>query len=279
VWWLVACAAPGWTEVRTACSLEEGESHPVFWSVAADALTPMPAECSDALGLAFRVDWADLNSSAEQASDPRNAESALVNALYTLIAADLGTIGELMKGTDEGEVIHNDETIGRLVAELGEAAPASRLYAEYIWAVAPRIGLSTNRACVMETDPLRGIQICATFLEDDPTIATSVNQRSGAGAAGTIVHEAFHLSSVENDHILGSCTHDVSWGATYGAEARWLYEWDMNNRPLVATQDWSAASSIRNKACVSMEDRENWPPCEGSLTTLCDPTASETPIR
>lgn len=277
-----ACVTPPPTraEVLEACDLDEQETRPFLWSETDAAPTALSERCVTALGAPFGVDWEAIGATPAEAADPTHPVSAFVAGMYTLLTADLGTVGELRASLPEGALPLADEVSRELLASMDDADPARQFYWEYVTTVVVETSVDYEAGCKFSSDPYGIMRVCTTWLyKDDPYLEITVG-RADARVASTLVHEAFHQSLVARLHLeQDDCAYDVDGEGAYGAGIRWLWSWSVQNAPLVPAADAATAASGRSVDCVHIEDHTGFTPCAGSRPDLCDNEAVFHPLE
>jgi hypothetical protein len=277
-----ACVTPPPTraEVLDACELDEQETHPFLWSETDTAPAALSEGCVTALGAPFGVDWEALGATPAEAADRAHPVSAFVAGMYTLLAADVGTVGELRASLPEGALLLVDEVAGGLLASMGDADPARQFYWEYATTVVVDTSVDYEAGCRFSSDPYGIMRVCATWLyNDEPYLEVTVGH-ADAFVASTLVHEAFHQSPGSLLHVeQDDCAYDVDGEGAYGGGIRWLSSWSVQNAALVPAADAATAASGRSVDCVHIEDHTGFTPCAGSLPDLCDNEAVFHPLE
>jgi hypothetical protein len=277
-----ACVTPPPTraEVLEACELDEQETRPLLWSETDIAPEALSERCVTALGAPFGVDWNALGATPAEAADPTHPISAFVAGMYTLLAADVGTVGELRASLPEGALPLVDEVSGGLLASMNDADPAREFYWEYATTVVVDTGVDYEPQCTFSSLPYGIMSVCAQWIYADEPTASGFNDHADALVASTLVHEAFHQSLAAPGHLgEDACAHDADGEGAYGAEARWLWSWSRQNADLVPEADAWTASIGRHTTCVRIEDHTGFTPCAGSLPDLCDNDAKFIPLE
>ena len=277
---LLACAAvpPSREEVLAACDIERPA--PFAWSQDGFVPPAMSSECVGALGESVGMDWARFGMSGPQPLAPADEPLAVFfGGLFTLLAADIGTVGELDEAAAFRDYFARDERTTSLLEGVADDEPAGPLFWDHAVAVIERTILRDSDDYTMAFS--YSVLIVNRFWlygEVPWTHWTASNTE----VAGVVVHEASHaiLAPGFGGHVEepGTCTHDLDTAGAFGREAYWLWAWSRANADRVYEVDAEAAAIARQSACSRILDRSGFIPCEGSLEGLCSPAAGSTPM-
>jgi hypothetical protein len=251
--WL-ACAAGEPTDydgVRATCGLAEGEYVATPWGEAG-AIRTISTPCAEAIAAATSLEWDTFSADPiAGVQTPDGIGEAVIGALFTLLAADTGTVAELAYLAGE------DEALTELLAELqadapiDDAAPAGvvpwRWLTERVDAVSWD-ERNSNASFAMD-------RVVVSILDEDVEEVRVVP----AALAAIFVHEIAH--DVAGAHTAGRAA-DADPNGAYGAHARWLWMWLDENAGAVDAADCANVAEMLDRKCGQIEDTSGFMPCD-----------------
>lgn len=249
-----AAPAPGYDEVRLDCGLAAGDFVPLPYH-GGGPLQTIDAACAASLGDLLALDWASFGAEPADVDWPYTPADALIGAAYTLLAADVGTVGELEAAASA------DEVTMRVLAE-GDwpvEGPAGEPWVEHLAAVVDRTYWSDDVAG--EAAFVAGALEVDFVPRDDGSLTLDEHP---VYLASVLVHEASHSYGGHVDCTSGGDVCDADGNGAYGAQIRLLTSWSTANADLVDDDDLFDVSARISLACHMIVDPGSIPECAES---------------
>jgi hypothetical protein len=246
---------------REACGLADDEVVPIPMRYVGDEI---PETCVTHLAEAVHVDWDRWDSEPGAVTSIDTVGDLLLAGLYTLVASEQGTFGDLVDETLSDEVI---------AAPLQQAAddwglerddPAGRFW--FDWAT------HVVRDLVVEDLDRGAGHNYLDFITFDPDL-DGCPSVTAPWFAAVFVHEVSHTSAP--GHTDGS---DLDHSGAYGAQTHWTAAWWRHSMDPAWEGCWSLYFAHGNTCVGNIEEYDGFAPCDYEATWFtCDGEPPESP--
>lgn len=265
---LVGCgsSARGYAEARRACDLAEGESVATPWNSHAGELRPLETPCVTRLAEDFGLVWSEFDAEPARIVEPTQAWEAVVAGLFVMVAADLGTVEELLGSTDAPHWLVQE--MQSIVDDTGLAgdSPAGEALYSFVAHRVHSIGRDVDATGTAHYDgSRRRIEVTDWYREvnEDEGLTITNGPMYPIEALATIVHEASHYDGVDHvDCEFGEEFCDSDAEGSYGAELFLRHQWIAELDYAGTGEDWWSCLDARFTACSLILDTAGFAPCE-----------------
>ncbi|MCB9796500.1 MAG: hypothetical protein H6741_27705 [Alphaproteobacteria bacterium] len=258
---------------REACGLAEGEHLPSFYSYGLGLLRPLSAGCVAQLGADVGLDWYDWDTEPAELREKDDELEGVLAGLFMLIAADVGTLGELLDDPDTPTWVRDEALDLAELVGLSDDDDAGAFWYAYVTSRTKEVRFKQKEgSAAYYTGRAHRITLSEwTRQEDSDGSITTSNALLGHSPGSILVHEVAHLTQPGHvrctwweDDQSRWCDEDPEGanGVEIYYETQWTRHLDLSEPAHRALCE----ESEHLVDCDWIEDTTGFAPCEPPIT-------------
>jgi hypothetical protein len=214
------------------------------------------ARCAAALGNVVNLDWSSFGEEPHTIAVPTSGSDLIIGGLFTLIASDVGSVGDLQDALEPEELLSAQFPGGLTSSRFDEDDPAAAFWLDYVAERIEGVRFEPYEDCSLQLAVYDVMETCLESVDEAPI---EYGGHPGDIASG-LIHEAGHVDGPGHD-AGPSGTWDADASTTGGLQARWLNSWALANEGTAAAADHDNLVYYRWLVCTYIVDPGTFGPC------------------
>lgn len=241
------CGAPSFATAREACEIPGGSFVPV-------PPAPLSPTCAETLGRIVGLHWESFDERPHEVPiEPETTTDRVIGGLYTLVAADVGTVDDLAHAVFSDELLGQEFPGGLVGGPVNAVDPAGLFWTEYLSARITRLEPDPEDGCYFKYVGDGVATLC--FDAEELDLAAGSPPAMAAG----LLHEAGHVNGPSHETD-GELEWDAGIDGTYSVQARYLAGWLAENGAHDNTTCAAVAWQL-TQVCARIQPNYGFAPC------------------